>query len=124
MSEEEIKPPEGELQKDLRNASTREEVWEAVKKAIANLVYLEIRTRVTNGDGDKEIYTKIDLFQSDRTNKIHIDFVKDNDLAELRNFHTEQVKLAELDIQKKLEFLRNLANTFIEAFERAKPPSG
>jgi hypothetical protein len=41
-------------------------------------------------------------------------------LAGLREFHAEQVKLAEQDIQKKLEFLQNLAETLIHVIDQEK----
>ena len=111
MSNGEDIPTEGELQKELRKATTKEKVWEVIKKAISESICLEITTKVSGGAGDEKLYTKIDLLQADRTNEIHINFLKDPDLAPLRDFHAEQVKLAEQDIQNKLEFLENLART-------------
>ncbi|HUV80454.1 MAG TPA: hypothetical protein VMW40_06510 [Candidatus Bathyarchaeia archaeon] len=110
---EDTLPKEGELQKELRDAKTPEKVWEVIKKAIPEIICLKITTEVTGGEEGKEIYTMIDLLQADRKNKIHRDFLKDPDLAPLRDFHAEQVKLAEQDIQKKLEFLEALARTLV-----------
>lgn len=111
MSNGEDIPTEGELQKELRKATTKEKVWEVIKKAISESICLEITTKVSGRAGDEKLYTKIDLLQADRSNEIHINFLKDPDLAPLRDFHAEQVKLAEQDIQNKLEFLKNLAHT-------------
>lgn len=102
---------------DLENSK---EVWEKIKKAISNLVSLEITTRLYDGDEDEKIYTKIDLLQADRTNEIHRIFLTDPDLAPLLEFHTDQVELAEQDIQAKLEFLEKLANTLKTAINEVK----
>jgi hypothetical protein len=106
-------PTEGKLQEELRKATTKEDVWKVIKKAISESICLEITTKVSGRAEDEKLYTKIDLLQADRTNEIHINFLKDPDLAPLRDFHAEQVKLAEQDIQKKLEFLESLARTLI-----------
>jgi hypothetical protein len=85
-------------------------------------IKLKITTKVT-GTGSaegEEICTMIDLLQADRTNEIHRNFLKDPAFAPLRDFHAEQVKLAEQDIQKKLEFLENLARVLINAINGAK----
>lgn len=116
--EEDTLPKEGELQKELRDATTPEKVWEVIKKAIPEIIHLKITTEVTGGEEGKEIYTVIDLLQADRKNKIHRDFLKDPDLAPLRDFHAEQVKLAEQDIQKKLEFLEALARTLVGVIKK------
>jgi hypothetical protein len=124
MSNGEDKVPGGELQKELRDATTPKKVWEVIKKAIKEIICLEITTEVTGGEEGKEIYTMIDLLQADRKNKIHRDFLKDPDLAPLRDFHAEQVKLAEQDIQKKLVFLQNLAEVLIHAIKEAGKKEG
>lgn len=116
--EEDTLPKEGELQKELRDATTPEKVWEVIKKAIPEIICLKITTEVTGGEEGKEIYTMIDLLQADRKNKIHRDFLKDPDLAPLRDFHAEQVKLAEQDIQKKLDFLEALARTLVGVIKK------
>ncbi|MBN1761903.1 MAG: hypothetical protein JW878_02320 [Methanomicrobia archaeon] len=94
-------------------------VWDEIKKAISNLLCLEITTRLCGGAEDEKIYTKIDLLQADRTNEIHRIFLTDPDLAFLLEFHTDQVELAEQDIQTKLEFLRNLAKTLSAEIKEA-----
>jgi len=116
--EEDTSPKEGELQKELRDATTPEKVWAVIKKAIPEIICLKITTEVTGGAEDRRIYTMIDLLQADRKNKIHRDFLKDPDLAPLRDFHAEQVKLAEQDIQKKLEFLEALARTLVGVIKK------
>ena len=116
--EEYTSPKEGELQKELRDATTPEKVWAVIKKAIPEIICLKITTEVTGGAEDRRIYTMIDLLQADRKNKIHRDFLKDPDLAPLRDFHAEQVKLAEQDIQKKLEFLEALARTLVGVIKK------
>jgi len=116
--EEDTLPKEGELQKELRDATTPEKVWEVIKKAIPEIICLKITTEVTGGEEDRRIYTVIDLLQADRINKIHENFLKDPDLAPLRDFHAEQVKLAEQDIQKKLEFLEALARTLVGVIKK------
>ena len=97
----------------LKSAKDAGEVWAIIKQAVANLIKLEIRTTVTGGPQSEELYTRIDLFQADRANEIHKNFLKDPDLAPLREFHAEQVKLAEADIQKKIDFLESIGNAII-----------
>ncbi|MBE9593679.1 MAG: hypothetical protein IMF19_09385 [Proteobacteria bacterium] len=101
-----------EAKKKLRKAEEGKDVWEVIKEAISNLICLKIETKVIGGT-DGSIITEIDLLQADRKNEIHINFLKDPVFAPLRDFHTEQVKLAEQDIQKKLEFLQNMANVLV-----------
>ncbi|MEA2076258.1 MAG: hypothetical protein U9O85_11160 [Euryarchaeota archaeon] len=120
MPDEEDTLPKGELQKELRKAKNETEVWTVIKKAIPEIICLKIITEVTGGAEDRRIYTAIDLFQADRINKIHENFLKDPDLAPLRDFHAEQVKSAEQDIHKKLEFLEYLARVLIKAIKKAK----
>ena len=124
MPNEKDESHEGVLQKKLREATKDEEVWGAIKEAISKIVCLEIKTEVTGSPGSEEIHTKIDLLQADRTNEIHINFLKDPDLAPLRDFHAGQVKLAEEDIQKKLEFLENLGTTLCSVIEAISGKGG
>ncbi len=118
--ENRLPEPKGPLQKELREAATPEKVWEAIKKAVEAISCLEITTEVTGVTEGGKLYTKIDLLQSDRSNQIDIKFLKDPDLTELRGFHAEQVKLAEQDIQKKLEFLKDLATALTDIIKKAK----
>ncbi len=112
----------GKYQTKIGNAKNDTAVWEIVKEVIQDFVCLKISTKVT-GTGsadDEEICTLIDLLQADRTNEIHRNFLKDPAFAPLRDFHAEQVKLAEQDIQKKLDFLENMARVLINAINGAK----
>ncbi len=120
MPDETGKTTTDNAREDLKNAKDDTEVWAVIKKAIANLINLEIRTMVTGGQESEELYTRIDLFQADRTNQIHKNFLKDADLAPLRDFHTEQVKLAEADIQKKLDFLESIGHAIIRTINPEK----
>ena len=124
MTNGEDNVPGGVLQKELREATTPEKVWEVIKKAFSEIICLKITTEVTGGEEGKEIKTMIDLLQADRKNEIHRDFLKDLDLAPLRAFHAEQVTLAEQDIQKKLEFLQKLAEGLIHAIKEAGKKEG
>lgn len=107
----------GKLQGKLRKANNRKDVLQVIKEAILEIISLKITTEVTGATEDEKLYTQIDLLQADRTNEIHINFLKDPDLAPLRDFHAGQVKLAEQDIQKKLEFLENLGRTLSSVIE-------
>ena len=98
----------------LNAAQNEQDVWNVLKQGIANLVSLEIKTIVTGGPEEEELYTCIDLFQADRTSKIHKSFLKDADLAPLREFHAEQVKLAETDIQHKIDLLEQIGKSIIQ----------
>ncbi|NQE05195.1 hypothetical protein C5S32_04930 [ANME-1 cluster archaeon GoMg1] len=124
MPDEKNALPGEELREVLKGTENPLKVWDVIKKAISALSCLEIRTEVIGGAKDEVISTKIDLFQSDRTNQIHRNFLKDPDLAPLRDFHAEQVKLAEQDIQKKLEFLLEMAIALVSAINEAKGEKG
>jgi hypothetical protein len=124
MPDEKNALPGEKLREELRGTTDPLKVWEVIKKAISELSCLEIRTEVICGVKDEVISTKIDLLQSDRTNQIHRNFLKDPDLAPLRDFHAEQVKLAEQDIQKKLEFLQVIAIALVSAINEAKGEKG
>ena len=117
MSNEKDESHEGVLQKKLREATNRKDVLRVIKEAILELISLKITTKVIGATEDEKLYTQIDLLQADRTNEIHINFLKDPDLAQLRDFHAGQVKLAEEDIQKKLEFLETLGRTLSSVIE-------
>ncbi len=108
MSNDEVTLAVDDAKKKLGEAKEASDIWSTLKQAMANLLSLKITTQVT-GDGEpEELVTIIDLFGADRCNKIHRDFIKDPELAVLREFHAEQVRLAEEDIQEKVEFLMNL----------------
>jgi hypothetical protein len=109
----------------LKEASTPEEVWTAIKEILSNLTRLSIKTSVADYTGsadsngkDVEICTSIDLLQADRENMMHASFLKDPVLASLREFHTEQVKLAEQDLQKRFEFVQNLGTAIMNAMNQ------
>ena len=97
----------------LKTATDETVIWAVVKQAIANLMTLKIVTEVTGGPEDEKLETCIDLFQADRTNQLHKNFLKDPDLAPLRDFHADQVRLAEEDIQRKLDFLQRMASGIV-----------
>ena len=105
--------------KALIEQNDPKKVWDEIKKALSNLVSLEITTKLCGGAEDERIYTKIDLLQADRTNEIHRIFLTDPDLEPLLEFHADQVELAEQDIQAKLEFLEHLARALIAAIKEA-----
>jgi hypothetical protein len=112
-----------DLQKELRDkvgAVDKKGIWGVIKKAIQKLICLEIKTIVIDGAEKEVISTEIDLLQADRKNEINRKFLNNPELAGLREFHAEQVKLAEQDIQKKLEFLQKLAETLIHVIDQEK----
>jgi len=119
------KGDKGNLQEELREkveAGKKNDIWGVIKKAIQELICLRIKTIVIDGAEEEVISTEIDLLQADRRNEINRKFLNNPELAELREFHTEQVKLAEQDIRNKLEFLQNLADALIHAIGKAKKP--
>jgi hypothetical protein len=114
-------------QSPLQEASTPQEVWNAVKEILASLTRLHIKTSVTDytgadgaGGKDVEICTSIDLLQADREHIMHESFLRDPALAPLRDFHTEQVKLAEQEVQKRFDFVQNLGMAIINALNNAQ----
>lgn len=125
MPEGNDKGDKEDLQKELREkveAGEKEAIWGVIKKAIQELICLKIKTIVIDGAEKEVISTEIDLLQADRRNEINRKFLNNPELAGLREFHTEQVKLAEQDIQKKLEFLQNLADALIRVIGKATKP--
>ena len=47
----------------------------------------------------------------------HKNFLKDEDMSPLREFHAEQVRLAEEDIQRKLDLLERLGSAIVRAIK-------
>ena len=109
-----------DAKKKLKEATDAESVWSVLKQAMANLMSLEIITEITGGAESEKLETRIDLFQADRANHIHRNFLKDPDLAPMRDFHAEQVKLAEQDIKGKLELLSSVGGAIINAMTQGK----
>ena len=117
------KGDKGNLQEELRDKVDKVDkkgIWGVIKKAIQELICLKIETIVIDGAEEEVISTEIDLLQADRRNEINRKFLNNPELAELREFHAEQVKLAEQDIQKKLEFLQKLADALILVINKEK----
>lgn len=111
----------------LKDANTPEEVWNAIKEILAALTRLQIKTSVTEYTSadqearrELELCTTIDLLQADREYKIHESFLKDPTLAPLRDFHAEQVKLAEQEVQRRFEFIQNLGMAIVNAMNNTK----
>jgi hypothetical protein len=111
----------------LKDAKNPQEVWGSIKEILASLTNLDVKTVVMEYTGsdhgeakEVEIYTCIGLLQADRTDKIHESFLKDPALAPLRDFHAEQVKLAEQEIQKRFEFVQNLGIAIMNAMNNTK----
>ncbi len=105
------------IEVDLAAKQKPSEIWDEIRKYIASVVELNITTTVTNDPtttGDRSLVTKIDLIQADRTNLIDYSFLKDQAMIPLREFHKQQVELGEKDVQKKIDFLVNLATKLIE----------
>ena len=107
-----------DAKKRLKDAKDAEGIWAVLKQAFANLISLEIITEVTGGPEDEKLMTRIDLFQADRTNQMHKNFLKDPEMAPLRDFHAEQVKLAEKDIQGKLDLLERMGSAIIGTMKK------
>jgi hypothetical protein len=81
---------------------------ETIAKAIANVVELEIETKVTEtGKPDRKMHTTINLVEGDISNSIDREFVV-GELKELRAFHETQVLKAQQIIKDNLEALKTL----------------
>ncbi len=109
-----------DAKKQLKEAQDEQGIWAVLKEALANLISLEIKTEVIGGPEDEKLTTRIDLFQADRTNQIHKNFLKDPEMAPLRDFHAEQVKLAEQDLQGKLDLLERMGSAIIGAMKKGR----
>ncbi len=109
--------PKSDIKKDLEKAldsGDTTQVTRLLKKAFLNTIELKIRTRITEGDGPKEIFTKINLLDGDIETTIHKDFIPNPE--EAANFHKEQVNKGEEIIARNVNTLKNLAQSLIELF--------
>jgi len=111
----------------LKDAKNPQEVWTTIKEILASLTHLQVKTVMMeytgsdhSGAKEVEMCTSIDLLQADRTDEMHENFLKDPALAPLRDFHAEQVKLAEQEIQKRFEFVQNLGTAIMNAMNNVK----
>lgn len=104
---------------DLRNAVDEKTVWGIIHHALTEIASLEIKT-VVKGDGgtDQTLRTCINLLQADRINEIDKGFLTDSAVAPLRDFHSEQVKLAVQDLQQRIDFVQKLAAAVIEVMRK------
>jgi hypothetical protein len=128
-------PHARELKHRLKEATNPAEVWKIIQNVLTDLTRLEIKTVVTRevtgeenlsaqGDSSLTLSTCIDLLQADRTNMIPMRFLQDPTLVPLREFHAEQVKLAQEELQQKLHFVQRLGAAIIEAINASNAAKG
>jgi hypothetical protein len=104
---------------ELRNAPDEKTVWGIIHHVLTEIARLEITT-VVKGDGgaNQTLYTCINLLQADRTNEIDKSFLTDSAVTPLRDFHSEQVKLAVQDLQQRIDFVQKLAAAVIDVMRK------
>jgi hypothetical protein len=104
---------------DLRNAPDEKTVWGIIHHALTEIARLDIKT-VVKGDGgaDQTLSTCINLLEADRTNEIDKSFLTDPAMTPLRDFHSEQVKLAVQDLQQRIDFVQKLAVAVIDVMRK------
>lgn len=113
----------GSFQDDIKNKLlTSSSVLDAMKKAVTEIVELEITTWVSEPsdlitlsakDSEKpkpgnRMYSKINIIEGDITNEVGSQFIANGPYNELRQFHLDQVKESREIIQKNIESLQKL----------------
>lgn len=88
-----------------------DEILNELKKAAKNLMTLDITTEVTGADS-KKISTKIDLIQGDISNSIDGAFLRDEKLAPIRDFHSNQVEKGQQIINGNVDVIVKLVQQF------------
>lgn len=123
----------GSFQDDIKNKElTSNNVIDAMKKALTDVVELEITTWVSElsdtaslGTGDLEkstsgnrMHSKINIVQGDITNEVGSQFIAGGPYTELRQFHLDQVKESREIIQKNIESLQKLFHILMEMVKK------
>ncbi|MBN3870494.1 hypothetical protein [Nostoc sp. JL33] len=110
-----------------------DDVIDAIKTAIVEVVELEITTWVPDSSTQLEelqseqiakpgnrMYTIINLIDGDINNEVGSQFVGSGSYTELRDFHLSQVKESREIMQKNIESLQKLYGFFLEIMKSRK----
>ncbi|MCC5624502.1 hypothetical protein [Nostoc sp. CHAB 5715] len=110
-----------------------DDVIDAIKTAIVEVVELEITTWVPDSSTQLEqpqgqqiaqpgnrMYTVINLIDGDINNEVGSQFVGSGPYTELREFHLSQIKESREIMQKNIESLQKLYGFFIEIIKSRK----
>ncbi|BDI15706.1 hypothetical protein ANSO36C_15080 [Nostoc cf. commune SO-36] len=131
--------PSSEFKRKVKKLNTKgegfniDEVIDAIKTAIVEVVELEITTWVPESSTQLEqpheqqiaqtgnrMYTVINLIDGDINNEVGSQFVGNGPYTELREFHLSQIKESREIMQKNIESLQKLYGFFIEIMKSRK----
>jgi hypothetical protein len=134
-----LSKPSSEFKRKVKNLNTKgegfniDDVIDAIKTAIVEVVELEITTWVPDSATQSEqpqeqqiaqtgnrMYTIINLIDGDITNEVGSQFVGNGPYTELRDFHLSQIKESREIMQKNIESLQKLYGFFIEIMKSRK----
>ncbi|BAZ52816.1 hypothetical protein NIES4103_54810 [Nostoc sp. NIES-4103] len=116
-----------------------DDITDAIKKAIVDVVQLEITTWVSepSTESDYELqnrqefpksgnrmHTVINLVNGDIKNEVGSQFVGSGPYAELREFHLSQVKESQEIIQKNIETVHKIYDILVEMLKSRKNSQG
>ena len=131
--------PSSEFKRKVKKLNTKgegfniDEVIDAIKTAIVEVVELEITTWVPDSSTQLEqpqeqqvaqtgnrMYTIINLIDGDINNEVGSQFVGNGPYTELREFHLSQIKESREIMQKNIESLQKLYGFLIEIMKSRK----
>lgn len=131
--------PSSEFKRKVNKLNTKgegfniDEVIDAIKTAIVEVIELEITTWVPDSSIQVEqpqeqqvaqpgnrMYTIINLIDGDINNEVGSQFIGSGPYTELREFHLSQIKESREIMQKNIESLQKLYGFFIEIIKSRK----
>ena len=134
-----LSKPSSEFKRKIKKLNTKgegfniDDVIDAIKTAIVEVVELEITTWVPDSSTELEqpqgqqiaqpgnrMYTVINLIDGDINNEVGSQFVGSGPYTELREFHLSQIKESREIMQKNIESLQKLYGFFLEIMKSRK----
>ena len=134
-----LSKPSSEFKRKVKKLNAKgegfniDDVIDAIKTAIVEVVELEITTWVPDSSTQLEqpqnqqiaqpgnrMYTVINLIDGDINNEVGSQFVGSGPYTELREFHLSQIKESREIMQKNIESLQKLYEFFIEIMKSRK----
>ncbi|WP_138502331.1 hypothetical protein [Nostoc sp. PA-18-2419] len=134
-----LSKPSSEFKRKVQKLNTKgegfniDDVIDAIKTAIVEVVELEITTWVPESSNQLEeiksqqtaqpgnrMYTVINLIDGDINNEVGSQFIGSGAYTELREFHLTQIKESREIMQKNIENLHKLYDFFVEIIKSRK----
>ncbi|MDF5708917.1 MAG: hypothetical protein PUP90_14945 [Nostoc sp. S4] len=134
-----LSKPSSEFKRKVQKLNTKgegfniDDVIDAIKTAIVEVVELEITTWVPESSNQLEeikgqqiaqpgnrMYTVINLIDGDINNEVGSQFIGSGAYTELREFHLTQIKESREIMQKNIENLHKLYEFFVEIIKSRK----